>query len=297
MDNYNYHIKIGEVIKDLRIKQGMTKVELSMGICSKSYITRIEKGERCPTSLILRQLAHRLKVTPDYLFSIIESPNSLLLRAIINKLVLLVERHDYSGILTYLRKYNDLSIPTVADIQIVDGIKILAETMTNNDYKYGFEQYNKLLDLTYNNKSEPTAIEFTIINTIAYFKFLDGKVDEAYNMIIDLYQYIPNLKLIPTYVIIPRYFVRLIIICISQKKYDEALNYVEEGIHYSKEYNTHNVLGELYILKGELYFYLDNKIESKKYISNAYKLNELICRTNDTQFIKFADERLKDIEL
>ncbi|CAH2213401.1 protein of unknown function [Tepidibacter aestuarii] len=42
--------------------RNMTKTQLTNGVCSISYITRIEKGERCPTSVILRQITTRLGV-------------------------------------------------------------------------------------------------------------------------------------------------------------------------------------------------------------------------------------------
>ena len=86
MNEPNYYLQIGEVIKGLRLKKKMTKTQLANGICSISYITRIENGERCPTSVILRQITNKLGVTPEYLFRAIESPCALDVQELLNKL-------------------------------------------------------------------------------------------------------------------------------------------------------------------------------------------------------------------
>lgn len=294
MIDYDYHVKIGEVIKELRTKKGITKTELARGICSVSYITRIEKGERCPTSLILRQIANKLQVTPNYLFSIIESPNALRITNMINNLILLIERSDYIGILNYLKDKNEISIPSIADYQLIEGIRVFAETMEKKDYTASYKKFEELLNLTYIEGSVPSGFEFICISILAYIKYLNNEINDAYNMLYELYKHYKKISIIPSFVIVPRFLSRLIVVCISLNKYDEALVYIEEAIKYSKEKNIHFILCELFLLKGEIQYYLDEMDESDKWIKNAYTLNSLIYENNE-HFIKFANDRLKNI--
>ena len=53
---------IGRVIKIIRLKNKMSRNELSKGICSEKYIYLIEKNERTPSSEITRLLGSRLNV-------------------------------------------------------------------------------------------------------------------------------------------------------------------------------------------------------------------------------------------
>ena len=98
MESTDYYIKIGPYLKELRKKNNMTRSQLAEGICSVSYITRIENGDRCPSSVILRQLTNKLGITPEYLFRAIESPASLHVQELLDQIFIYIEMHDFNNI-------------------------------------------------------------------------------------------------------------------------------------------------------------------------------------------------------
>lgn len=51
---------LGALIKRLRDEQGLSLRQLAEGICSYSYISRIEQGERLPSMRILNEIGNRL---------------------------------------------------------------------------------------------------------------------------------------------------------------------------------------------------------------------------------------------
>lgn len=50
----------GEIIKELRNRKGLTQRELSLGICSKQHIYKLEKNKRLPLAYIVKLLSEKL---------------------------------------------------------------------------------------------------------------------------------------------------------------------------------------------------------------------------------------------
>ncbi|MDQ0205594.1 helix-turn-helix domain-containing protein [Alkalicoccobacillus murimartini] len=66
--------QMGEKVRELRLYHQFTQKELALDICSQATISKIEKGEIQPTSIIVHQLAMRLGVDANYFFSDYEAP-------------------------------------------------------------------------------------------------------------------------------------------------------------------------------------------------------------------------------
>ncbi|WP_159721805.1 helix-turn-helix domain-containing protein [Enterococcus sp. CSURQ0835] len=60
---------IGQLLKILRKKQGLTQKELSREICSQSVLSRIENDEEIPNIIVTQQLCQRLGIKVDQLLS------------------------------------------------------------------------------------------------------------------------------------------------------------------------------------------------------------------------------------
>lgn len=51
---------IGNIIEEQRVSLGMSRKELSEGICTQKYVYLIEKNERNPSAYILNSFSDRL---------------------------------------------------------------------------------------------------------------------------------------------------------------------------------------------------------------------------------------------
>ncbi len=60
---------VGERLKEARVEAGMSQRALSFQGCTAVYICRIERGDRVPSLQVLRELADRLSVNPEWLAS------------------------------------------------------------------------------------------------------------------------------------------------------------------------------------------------------------------------------------
>ncbi|CAH2213410.1 helix-turn-helix domain-containing protein [Tepidibacter aestuarii] len=297
----DYYIEIGPYIKELREKNNMTKKQLADGICSPSYITLIENGSRCPTSVILRQIATKLGITPEYLFRAIESPASLHVKELLDQIFLYIERHDFKSVYNLINeKEKELSITSIHDTQIIRTFKSLSVTMLSQDYQRGIDAMKNILELTYNKESNPTDIEFIIMFNYGFFLLLNNQKKEAYNHLISIKKYMDNIKFLHTRVIFPAFYMFLISACLDMSKLDESSKYINYAIDYCKKNNTYNFLRELYFLKSELYYRLKKEKDFKVWYSKALTLHDLIKNSDDEYldtFIKSRLEKLKQIPL
>ncbi|MGN7313381.1 helix-turn-helix domain-containing protein [Alkalicoccobacillus gibsonii] len=62
-------MEIGERIRQIRIHQGLTQTELIKGICSNTYISKIESGKTKPSYSFILKVAKVLNVEPEFLIN------------------------------------------------------------------------------------------------------------------------------------------------------------------------------------------------------------------------------------
>ncbi|CAH2213404.1 helix-turn-helix domain-containing protein [Tepidibacter aestuarii] len=297
MQEQNYYLKIGQIIKELREKQNMTKTQLADGICSISYITRIEKGERCPTSVILRQITNKLGISPEHLFRAIESSTSLHVKELLDQIFLYIERHDFKNIYELIKsKKEELHVTSIHDLQIIKGLECFSYSILNQNYQWGINEVKNILKLTYANKSTPTDMEFALMSMHGVLLLFSNQKKEAYNYLISIKKYIHNINLLHTRFILPRFYVYLISASLDTCNLKDCFEYLDYAINYCKDYNTHYTLRELYFLKSELYYRLKKEKKFKLWYGKALRLHELIKRSDDEYFNTFIQNRLNQLK-
>lgn len=297
MEVTNYYLRLGQVIEELRVKKNMTKTQLAKDICSTSYITRIEKGERCPTSVILRGITDKLGVSPDYLFRVIESSSAMDVKELVNQLFFYIERGNHKAVYDLAnKKEQELDILSIHDIQIVKGLKLMCQTILTQEYAKGIHDLKDILKLTYSENNNPTDFEFALMFEIGHMLLLNNQKQDAYSHLKNIEKYVENIKFLHTYAIIPHYYLYLTIACIDNSIFDDSFSYLDTGINYCKKYNNYSVLPRLYFLKAELYLRLDNKQEFNIWYDNAFKLHELTKYSDDENFNTFTDDRLNKLK-
>ncbi|MCM1991765.1 helix-turn-helix domain-containing protein [Oceanirhabdus seepicola] len=297
MKEINYYFEIGPYLKNLREKKNITRSELAEGICSVSYITRIENGDRCPTSVILRQITHKLGITSEDMFRAIESPNSLYVKEIINKIFRYVERYDYRSMYELITKEEqNLDVLSIHDNQIIQIVKHCSKAILDKNYQYGINETKKILKLTYIKESTPTDIEFILMSLHGLFLLLNNQSEDAYNHLLNIEKYIDNIRFVHSYVAFSRFYVYLILACLDMSKLNKAHSYIDYAINYCKNYNTHIILREFYFLKAELYYRLGKEKEFEIWYNKSITLHELIKSCDDDYFITFMNFRLKKLK-
>ncbi len=299
MNEMKYYVEIGKVIKELRLKQNMTKTQLAQGICSISHISRIERGERCPSSIILRQITNKLGVNQEYLFRAIESSTSLAILEILVELTYYIERDAFECINKLSSKISkqNFEIVSLCDLQCIRIAEYISHAMITQNYEWGIKECNKILKLTYTNGSTPTSIEFWIMFTIGYLLLLNNQQQEAYNYLKKIEKYINKINFFNARAIVSKYYIYLICACLETDNLDEVDSHIEIAINYCMNHNVHILLRELYFLKGELNYRLNNKKEFEIWLYKALTLNNLIKNSDDDFFNTYIKKRFEKLQI
>lgn len=290
----NYYLEIGKILKELRQKNNMTKTQLADGICSISYITRIEKGERCPTSIILRQITNKLGISCEYLFRAIESPTAIEVDQLINQIFHYYERQEpYNIYKLIIENEEKLEILSIYDRQIIETFKCLCTSYIDKDFEKALLDMGSILKRTYIKGTTPNEIEFFQLFFYGIFLNRTGQFKEAINHLNNLQIYINSITFFHSYAIVADFYAYLAKLHLSICKLDDCNFFIEKAIIHCKKYNVHAILRRLYCLKGEMYAKLNRDKESKLWYHKAITLNQLICTT--TEDSKFSMGPLMDI--
>jgi tetratricopeptide (TPR) repeat protein/DNA-binding XRE family transcriptional regulator len=100
-------VHIGSVIRELRKKKGMTQEQLAEQICSRSYISRMEKGDTIPSEEILQLLAERLQVSCRTLLRRHFGPGTEQAKRKMTEMIRHVENREWDAVAEFLSAYQD----------------------------------------------------------------------------------------------------------------------------------------------------------------------------------------------
>lgn len=65
--NQTYHL--GTVLKELRLQQQLSQVQVATDICSQAMLSRIEKNDVIPSVILVKLICDRLNVTVDFVLN------------------------------------------------------------------------------------------------------------------------------------------------------------------------------------------------------------------------------------
>ena len=293
----NYYKHMGPYIKKLREDKGLTKSQLAKGICSISYISRIEQGERYPSSLILRQLATKLGTSTGQLFRHLESERSINTHNLITEVYTYIRRHSFAEIQKLINaQEQEIDQTSLEDMQSIRLFKCICRSILQKDYDWGLEEVKAALALTYSGEGDVTDIEFSLMFFEGYLYLLRKENDKAYEVLIEMEKFLYEVKNFRDFVIVARYYVLVSVASINTMNLTDASRFISEGIDYCKTHNVACLLRELYYLKAELHYYRGDKEGFELWKNNALLLHELIGYDHDEEFEQWIHTRMESLE-
>jgi transcriptional regulator with XRE-family HTH domain len=190
---------VGEVIRRERKKQGLSQELLSDGICTPSWLSKIESGACIPTNTLFEALMQRLgKNSSQYVCFKSE------IEMKIEHLKLDTRRHcSMNEPSEAIKSFTELKVLVKEDNRLDQQFILLYEILL---FKNEIEDHNKILDLLYQaihysipefsldaiNDYLLSNDEIVILNNLAIsYKFL-GELEKAISILKSLKQYIEN---------------------------------------------------------------------------------------------------------
>jgi transcriptional regulator with XRE-family HTH domain len=285
---------IGEKIKFLRKKAGLSQIQLAEGIVSQAQISNIEKGTIIPLCTTLFQLANKLGIDVNHFYE-----------------------YAYNSRYDYVHEVKNQIRKSIRDRDYVEVEKLILAEWRNPSFKNSYNKQFLLWHLGiieyYNkrniNKSLSTlyeALDMEIDKSIFNFKLQQIEIlnsiaiihneIEQYNKSIKLYE--QALKELESLVDIRDQKIE-IRLCYGVAKslykindYQQSLSYCNRGIRQCITHELLYLLGELYYQAGLNYEKQNNFMKAEEHLLKSKHLFEI---ENKVEFINIVDDRIKNM--
>lgn len=290
-------LTIGQVIRNLRKEQNITQEKLVEGICTASYLSRIEKGES--------------KISEDTAHALLERLGSDLTKYINfkseNELKIAQLKYD-------IRKYTATNKVELHREKLEELIDLSKTTSVSHDQFIMLHKYISLYKDEYDEKLEHvlydalrltkpkidleaiknellTQDELIILINIATMLKHKGDLDLSIKILKDIIAYLDESRIEVT--IKRRSYgiamFNLLSFMSETDSYYETLGYCDKAIDYCINHNVLNILAGCYFYKGRTLYKLDIKKESMDCLMQAYYLAK---STKDSEVLDLTKKYL-----
>ncbi len=285
---------IGEKIKDIREYYGISQKALCDGICSQSYISRLEKGEINVSVDILFLLSKRLGIDVSYFFNHYDSQSGDYLSITMEEVKEATRFRNYKRVdeIVSLELKNPTTSENLEFKQFLLWHKGICVYHLEQDVEKAIAFIDEALSysLTTNKNYSEREIEILLSKAIILFdseNYYASK--ENFEMI--TYNLKNNIYLTNPRIYIRAYYnyARLLYV---MEQYYEAIEAAKKGIHHAKEY-------ELLYLVGDLYFQLGRNYEMIGQYEKAYfhfeKSKNCFELNTEDELVQLVQERIEEL--
>lgn len=152
---------IGNIIKKERIIQQITQKELAKGICSTSYLSKIESGKQIPQDEVKQAILNRLQINLEHYIDeeqFLKENYPLIENAIINNDQIQIKKlldyfksmnlefsnaeNFYTFNLRLLRLYLMVDEPMESAVSLLNAFKTIEESLNNRQKFFYYENYS-----------------------------------------------------------------------------------------------------------------------------------------------------------
>ena len=246
----------GNVIKELRNDRFLSQGELAEDICSQGMLSRIENNDVVPNVLVMQKICERLNVSVNYVLTLEESK----MKPENNWLELLKQYKqskqfaELADTLTQIEE--DQIVISHSKVELQEYAYYRGASLIDHNHKSekGLAALQEGLNYTYNrNKANTTDMEVVLLSKIGKVYYYQGKYELGLSFmrrsISQFYADMSNRVKIDT----TKIFYNIATALIDLKSYDEAIEFIEQGILWSQKLKTFYCLDDLYMLKGIVY--------------------------------------------
>ena len=273
---------IGSIIKECRRKMGLSQKELAECICSPKYIYYIEKGDRTPSTDLLRLISDKLNVDLCSLYQFLDCIDPIKVRDTIALFEKYKRNSDFTSLMeltdqakdmpdfarapwSYEIDINNYCRMVLADGKAAEAIgglnAILQRLMANGYLDYHLAQLNMLLSISYHILEDWDNCEKTARSTLDLIKYKGGMFQYR--------QVIITTKL------------TLLFLFIDTGRYDELIREGSELLAYQLEHNLYERLHYTYFLLALAYYRLNKTENAVDFCKKAILIAMVYERTYD----------------
>ena len=265
----NMKKEFGDVLKDIRIDRGYSQQYVAEGIMGQSAYSKIERNEMEPTFRKWLAILEKLNISVDEFRYILNKESLTTKEKIINEFFSLNYNHlddlklVKDEIIAYLKEEEDYLLRDL--YYACEGLIVL--NATQNVEKAQF--FAKKIWERMEKFDKWYLLDIRLINAILFIFPIDVAVNIGERVTKQLVPY-HNLKEAENLLI--NIDINLAALLIDDKKYHEALSYLEKVIPLCKKYQKYNQLSIAYARKGIIFKKTGKIDEGSEYIEKAYSI-------------------------
>lgn len=271
---------VGNILKKIRKKRGLTQSKLADGICSRRYVSYIETGTVLPSLYYLIRFCKKLNINLSIFMDYLNYTNPVWVYGVKEKVDNLKSHYKYNQLHIYIKelKYN-INFTNVESIQYIMWHEGIYEYVTQN-YNAAIDLFkyclniNDIKELKHKNHSYQ---ELEIINSYSICLFEKGDIENSIELLIHINDYlhedIPSA--FKTYRLNVKVLYNLSKALNLIGKYKLSQEYIEKGISMCIKYNSMYYLGELYYQKATNYICLNQKGNAIDYFIKSYNILDI----------------------
>lgn len=267
---------VGQRIQELREEKGLTQLQLSKGIVSRSYLSQIEKGNVHPSYSLLKKIASKLECKIEELLE--EPKNNSFKISMFKKYLKELETNIEAGkISESIKTYKKLNLELKSNLSNYEkGILYwaegkLAENNNSSDSSPAIEKYRESIKLL--KKTNYINEWIRSINDLASLYLKLQKNNEAFQWLDTAYDALIKNQI--GGVLKTSLLINLGHAHINFGEYHSAIRYLKEAENLNKSSDVHVKSGKVYLLLALCYKELDDYECSKEYNKKALKFFEL----------------------
>jgi transcriptional regulator with XRE-family HTH domain len=289
---------IGEIIREIRKVRKMTQEQLAKNICSRREIIRIERGQHEPSPHLITSLSQKLNFDLQSCYLKLTFGTSLESYTLKLSLYSAIENQDISSIIDLISKVEALDeFKEGENLQLLYYAKALYYSSFKNNFDasntyclLGIQVDNARFSLETMDLRNLSHESYVLLNILGYnYMHL-----EKYNIACKIYEELLNI--LRTYPILSynpyykysdsdRSLFQIICLNLSTVKYkiqnfEEALNFITEGIDFALKQHSLKLLPQMLIKKFCILCNLTRFEEAKIIYTECYYLLKLTSEEN-----------------
>ncbi|MEK4148116.1 MULTISPECIES: helix-turn-helix domain-containing protein [Robertmurraya] len=266
---------LGQAIRELRQKMGLSQKELASGICNQAQISNIEKNNYTPSAMLLNQISTKLGVDMNYFFEMQESYKIEYISNSKKYIRQLVRNRDYENLyFTILSEKKHPYYQEKENLQFILWHEAICIHYVKNNSKLAFEMLDEALHIT-NNKRYYTEQEMEILNSIAVIKRETGFFEESEQLFRKALKKLCEIPKITNHLIELKLLFGLAQLLTDIENYEESLHYCEKGIKICNQAEILSILGEFLYQRGVNLARLGNCEEARKSFEQSIHIFEI----------------------
>lgn len=283
----------GKIIKGLRLRLGLNQNALANGICSQSYLSKIESGKEVPSSAILNRLSTKLRVDLEHLFDESEKANLNYRNNIKSIIQSFIQDHNYEQVLKIV-KYECHLFNSPEEQQFLLWANAISLYYSKKDLNATMMSLKTALRKTCTCLKSCSVQELTIMNSIGIILSESKRNRQALKILkwacqhINKHDYIEDITLpIKNIYALARSLSR-------NHEYDHCIRLCNAGIEQCLHHHSIYLMGELYYERGLNHYFLNQPQLTLQDFEQAIMFFTLTKRYD---FKDFVENKIKEFQL